>query len=306
MKAVSLMIKFAFLFILVILFTKLIPVGMSDHYWYWANKSDDELVIDDFSEKSIEYYPDNPYALMFRAQDQKSNALESEAVNNLEKSLLLDPSNGRSMSYLIGLYDTKQEIKKAEEALGFSRELWPSHSEVRNNASNYWINNKNYIQALDDWNVLLTRSPGTRSQLFPVILQLFINPDTRANLQIFMEKPPLWWNSFFAFISRQENSLVLLEYFYQQRLETDEPISDYERRVYIGQLLNTKRWQKAYFAWLAGIDDDLHFNKHYLFDGGFESDLLSSGFSWYLSSNKVAKISRDYSVGGVLPTTALI
>lgn len=255
-------------------------------------------------------YRDKPIPF---AQYQKSNLLSPDALliqsqDKLEKSpakaeslallaFKLNPSSGRAASILLELYDTGKDTEKADEVATFSRRLWPAHTLSRSRLADYWLKRQILDRVLVEWNVLLIRNPSQRSIFYPFLTEILLNTEVSFLMQQFIEKPPAWWDSYFAYLSR-ELSVSQLREVYQSRVVSSSAVSVIERRYYVSRLLKVKAWGEARKEWFLGLSDAQKQYDGLVFDGGFESGVLNQGFGWkYNMRTKNPKIKTDITYG---------
>jgi hypothetical protein len=235
----------------------------------------------------------NPYAYEKLAIRQIEEGHYALAESNLLQSVALDPTHGQVASLLAFLYDQKAH-DKADLAFRKANQLWPAYSKVRSLSANYWLKEENYESLLQDWNVLLIRIPETRKHIFPILEQLMLTVDIQNLFEPYINTPPVWWDDYFRYLSNKENASTLINSLYSLRLASKAEILEEERKIYVNLLLKKKRWNEAYFSWLGGIGDEVRYANNYIFDGGFESKLLRTGFSWnFWGDNKIYRISID-------------
>ncbi len=235
------------------------------------------------------------------------NAGENDALTNLAEfakdesdfeqakhyalaALSVDPTNGHAMSILILAYENLQETAHAEKAVTLAPKQWPAHSYVHIALSNYWGEKGDAEKVLSEWDLLLTRHSGLYKPIFPILLSYANADDSRDLLVPYAIKPASWWNDFFTYMVNNKASLPVLEYFYQQRSQTNVPLEKNERNAYVKKLQQAKIWKLAYSVWIEGLSSQQFSKIGTLYDGGFESDSHDSGYDWNYNQSKPAKI----------------
>lgn len=287
--AFRLIVNFVLFSIIVFLLYLIINIGLSN---FFTGKRYSDTDSDTLNQAST-WSSSNPYFFEKLALQAVNDKNYSQAESYLLNALALDPTNGRAVSLLAMIYDQRKNVE-TQQAFDYANKLWPAFSKVRMLSANYHLKDKQYSKVMEDWHVLLTRAPNTRKQLFPIVAQMILAKETQHIFGAYLNNPPKWWIPFFHYLAKQEEGRELIGYLYTQRLKTDTPILEEERKIYVNLLIKNKQWSNAYFSWLGGIGTDIKYAKNYMFDGGFESDLIRTGFSWnYLANKKIFRISRD-------------
>jgi len=268
--------------------------GMANYY---ADERNHEASFDELKQ-AIEWNPKQAYAL----EKVAKHYLEEKDFKKAEvfafRALANNLSSGLSTSLLIELADQKKSDQFANEAVNYTRQLWPASTIARNRVVKHWLEEDRVDKILPEWNVILSQDPQLSSTLFPIMFQLSQLPTGLILFEPYAKKPSTWWAHFFTYLTQQKNNLDSLQRLYQVRLESEEPLSNSERRSYIERLIKEKQWTAAYFGWLSGLEKmQQQYSQPKIYDGGFESDLNNTGFDWYYSSNKITSVRPDITRG---------
>lgn len=246
------------------------------------------------------YYRPTADTLIALAERAKEVDKEQVSAQLSLRALSENPSSGRAAAHLLSLYINTNtpptNPERTAEIAGIAGRLWPAHTYTRSRLADYWARQSRLDKVIPEWNVLLTRIPAVRSQLFPNLYQITAQPEYNKLLTPYTENPPLWWPQFFAYLSR-EASPEFLQKVYEQRLKSHKPLEDSEKRNYVERLFRDKRWNAARQTWLAGLTEAQQKLTGLVYDGGFEGDTLNTGFDWQISTNKQISIKRDMTYG---------
>ena len=217
---------------------------------------------------------------------------ESLAISALSR----DPTSGRAATHLMSLYEAQGRNDEADQVATLASKLWPSHTYTRSNLADYWLRRNRPDKQVEEWNVLLTRDRSFRKQLFPLLMEIVQRDDLSSLIVPFTETPPVWWDNFFAYLSKNLE-LSRLELLYRQRAATSAPLSPSEHKSYVERLVKERRWQEANDAWFIALTPRQMRFSGLIFDGGFESDVFNQAFGWRITRSKNPKIKPDITYG---------
>lgn len=244
-------------------------------------------------------HPDHWIQLSKQAIDAGDDtAAHRYAVQALRNNV----TSGGAASKLLQLYEKKESTEAQQQAdtiALFTDNLWPTHPQPSAHLADYWAKRGNLQRMLPKWGILLTKSSAFDKELFPYLKTFLSDPATSTLLLPYTQNPPVWWDRFFNYLARQkdEASINTMKVLYQLRVDSGVPLNDYERRTFVTLLINKKRWQEAYFAWMGGLNREQLELSGLLFDGGFEGGSHNTGFDWRFSKNKMANIRQDITYG---------
>lgn len=245
-------------------------------------------------------HPDHWIQLAKQSLDTSKDSLAQQyAITALTHNI----TSGGAASQLLHLQEknrsTTEAQAQADQIALFTENLWPTHPTPSAHLADYWAKRGKLERVIPKWNILLTKTSALDKELFPHLKTFLSSPATSALLLPYTQNPPAWWDRFFNYLSRQEGeaSIDTMKVLYQLRVDSGVPLSDYERRTFISLLINKKRWQEAYFAWMGGLQPSQLALSGLLFDGGFEGGSRSTGFDWHFSRHKMARIRQDITYG---------
>lgn len=213
-----------------------------------------------------------------------------QAIEYAFKTLSVDPTNGRAMAMLVRANGDRNSPDYLEQAVSLSPRLWSAHSYVHSALADYWAQKGEVEKVLAQWDLLITRHRSLYKPIFPVLNTYANAEETRYLLTPYVSKPAKWWSDFFIYMVNNKAPLPVIQHFYQLRAETNVPLEDNERKVYVSRLQKAKLWKLAYSTWIGGLDKNQFSLIGSIYDGGFESDSHNTGFDWYFSQSKQAKV----------------
>jgi hypothetical protein len=255
--------------------------------------------------ESLPYAPvSEPYRLtadtLTSLAEKANEAAKFEESEQLAlRALAENLTSSRPASHLLSLYASQKRSQQAGEVADIAGKLWPAHTYTHSRLADYWAHQQRMDKLVPEWNILLTRNPGLRPQLFPVLLEFAKQAEYAPLLKPYIEHPPLWWNSFFDYLCQQAEP-ELLQQIYQQRLDVKaSPPEKTERTAYVNRLLRDKQWQNAYAIWRTGIPSKPQqtATTERVFDGGFEGETANTGFDWQMDQSREVSITPDRTYG---------
>ncbi len=201
-----------------------------------------------------------------------------------------DPTNGHAMSILIPVYKKLNDDANVDNVITLAPKLWVAHSYVHSTLADYWAEQGDAEKVLYEWDLLITRHRILYKPIFPILLSYAQTDDSRFLLTPYVTKPSIWWKDFFTYMVNNKVSLPVLQYFYQQRMLSDVPLEDFERKAYVRRLQQAKFWKLAYSSWVGGLTSKQFSYIGTVFDGGFEGSSHDTGYDWSFRRSKQVKI----------------
>lgn len=168
--------------------------------------------------------------------------------------------------------------------------LAPMRSPALARSAAFWLNQNRPDRALERWSLLLRTRPQAAGQLYPVLLRLADNPAAQPLLRPLLDKPPEWWDGFFAYAAAKAERPETVMFLYQHRSRASGPPDIAEQRIYLDRLWREGRWLEAYLAWLNGLDERQQQGLGHLYNGGFELPVTGMGFDWRMSPPRGATV----------------
>ncbi|HPE61932.1 MAG TPA: hypothetical protein PLB10_16485 [Thiolinea sp.] len=214
---------------------------------------------------------------------------EKKAYQSALFAFLHDPGNGRAAIQMMHILKRQSKDIEARELAELATNLWQADSYTHAQLANFWLDQNQPGRVISEWSQLIIRNPSKyQRELFPIFKQLLETQEGFTLLTPYMLDPPSWWNAFFNYLVAQNTETELITTIYQQRLQSQVPVNEVERRALTRYLLKGKQYAQAYFLWLSGLDEaNLKLNR-IIHDGGFEGKIYNSGFDWqYRNQNGV-------------------
>jgi len=248
-------------------------------------------------------------SLYFKSDDYFSFAETALKQNNFKlaeflllQSLSRDNSNGRSMALAIDVYGKLEEKGRQSTAVYLTPKLWNSHLFSRSKLASYWAEEKNETHLLSEWSILMLQDKKLEASIFPLIQDVYLERvKTREGLLPYLLNPPLWWNRFFSFVSKNASNLDSIKWIYENRQLSSVSLKKVEYRSYIKRLTADNQWGLAFQVWNDQIKDEKSGYESFIYDGGFENiDTTSkrtSVFDWKISPAKGVKFGSRLAFG---------
>ena len=177
---------------------------------------------------------------------------ESKAIS----ALLQNPTSGGAATHLMSLYEAQGRNAEADQVAELASQLWPSHTYTRSNLADYWLRRGRPDKQIEEWNVLLTREGSFKKKLFPLLMGVLESDDLSPLMLPLVKKPPVWWNSFFSYLSKNLD-LNRLEALHRLRVASSaEALSPSEHKSYVNRLMRESLWGQAHDAWFVGLSSN--------------------------------------------------
>ncbi|HPQ94698.1 MAG: hypothetical protein KDI44_08645 [Thiothrix sp.] len=231
-------------------------------------------------------HPDTWVKLSIQALAQGD---EEKAYQEAVSALYYNPGNSRAAVQLMAIFKRRNQDDNAQKMAVLASNLWRADAYMHAQLANFWLSQNQPERVMNEWSQLIIHDPGKyQKELFPVFKTTLENSDGFTLLQPYMLAPPSWWNAFFSYLINQNTAADLITAIYQQRLQSETPISNSERRSLVRYLLKEQQYSQAYFLWLSGLDTESLKLNGIVHDGGFEGNSYNSGFDWqYRNQNGV-------------------
>jgi hypothetical protein len=265
--------------------------GLAEHY---AGQETPEA-----ASAALRWRGDQPAALYQRGL--ASSEREPAAAGRwFQAAIWADPTDALAYLALAELWAGSGRQPAAIELVEIADVLAPLRSPALARSATFWLSQNRPDRALERWSLLLRTRPETAGQLYPLLLRLADNPAAQPLLRPLLDKPPEWWDGFFAYAAVKAERPDTVVFLYQHRNRAGRPPDIAEQRVYLDRLWKEGRWLEAYLAWLSGLDERRQQGLGHLYNGGFELPVTGIGFDWRISSPRGAlvEIAETYGTGG--------
>jgi len=267
-------------------------------YHYGIGDVNSQAVVKGFRSPFLGYLPERLSSNALVAQAQPlAVAFPEQSEASAVLALRQNPSNGGAATHLMSLYEAQGRAAEADQVAELASKLWPAHTYTRSNLADYWLRRDRPDKQVQEWNVLLTRDRSFRKTLFPLLKKVVERDDLSPIILPFVQAPPVWWDSFFAYLSRDLEFSRLAD-LYRLRVAAPDGLSLSEQNNYVKRLIKERRWEEAHDTWfLALTPRQMRYGSGLLYDGGFESDVFNQAFGWRLSRSKNPRIKPDITYG---------
>ncbi len=194
-----------------------------------------------------------------------------------------NPADARPLMSLAMVARDRNDQPKSRTLIAQATKLYPVNARIHRQVAAYWISQGDLAQAMLHWSIALEAQPSDQTTLFPSLLKLAEQADTRGFFAAFMASPPTWWDAFFATIARRALDLETVRSFYaMRRNQPGAPLTENERKAYIARLQKDHRVIEAYLVWVNGLTEKDRSQLGLLNNGGFELEPSNSGFDWHI------------------------
>lgn len=267
------------IFIGVFLAWRMVTVNIADHFAQSGKPED--------AETALWWDPRHPQALYVLGA---SLATKEPAIARryLEEAIRHNPTDGRSYAVLARIFEDAQDLAMAERAMTAAGELTPRRTDVQSEIAGFWMRRGNVSKAMQHWDVVLTFGKDLWPKVFPEMLQLAENPDTRNAFRPLLGRPLEWWPPFFAHAAANAFDLDTVRSLYEMQAKGPNDATPIALKAYIERLQREGYWTEAYFVWLNNLSPEQLNSVGNLNNGGFEEPLTHMGFDWI--SQRVGQI----------------
>lgn len=228
------------------------------------------------------------------AMAQSRAAEDSSLLNQIEQSWSADPAlserllreaiiarpTDAHLYLLLGALRERQSPLQAATLITIGERLAPQSVSIRLSAAAFWARQGELNRALANWDRVLRLKPALGNQLFPLLVQIGQDGDSRGLLRALAEQDPPWWSEFFPYFAEHASSLEPVRGFYGWRELVAADVPAAEAQAMLERLYREGRWIEAYFAWLNGLETTDLASLSYIFNGRFEVPLSNIGFGW--------------------------
>ena len=193
------------------------------------------------------------------------------------------PLNAQAWVMLGLLMEGKGQAKQAQQLMRWVATMFPNRPDTQLQLGNFWARQSNVLSAMRAWGRAIDMQPTLRKALYPQLLTLVEQPTNFVAARQAFAEPSAWADGFFRYAVNNAAYMETLKLIYYARLQTKTPLTDEIRRDYLGRLLRESMWTDAYFVWLNGLSASQQLALGHIYDGGFEQEVHTEGFSWHLA-----------------------
>jgi len=170
----------------------------------------------------------------------------------------------------------------------------PPHAWLANHAAA----RGDFITALAHTDQLLRIAPGLLQETLPTLASFAAVPDARvALLRLLGETSPQWRAPFLYWLSQQPDALPMMTALLSPLRAAPQPLTGYERSLWINRLLGESRVAEAQFLWIESLPPERSKSIGNIVDGGFELPPDGDGFGWHFDPVAGATIHQEPGAG---------
>jgi len=234
-------------------------------------------------ERAVRLVPDNAefshlLGLQLSAADQDDN----RAIASLLAASHLDPNNGRYWLDLAWVYQATGNVEKQNEAVHAAVRAEPGNPEVAAEAAQYFLVAGDTDEAFSLFRQSLAQNPEAAKSILPICWRQ--NHDANLILSRVIPDSPELQLRFLNLLTAQKETAAAKQV-WQYLVASHKSFPPKLSFFYFGYLLNEHDVAGFDQAWheLAGLSPNLQAylpTGNLIVNGGFEQQLLNSGFDW--------------------------
>ena len=259
---------------------QILVVNLSDYFVEDASYGNPEAL-----QTALWWDRHHPVALAQLGADAIRQEQPAAALALLRAAIASNPADARPQMDVAALYAADDEVEQGDRLATAANTLMPVQYAAQLDLALYWSGREDVEQAVQHLAIALVGGRGRlREVYFPQLLAVAAQEQSRGALLPITENPTLypWWEAFFRYAARDAQDVTTVTALVDMReASTQVPLSARERDLYIGRLRKDDLIAEAYLYWVNGLDkEDLKY-LGYLFDGGFEREIVNkTGFEW--------------------------
>lgn len=145
-------------------------------------------------------------------------------------------------------------------------------------------------KALMVMDALARARPQLQETLFKQLMALAATPEGKLHVESLLATAPPWRTAFFDQHVRSGTAPQLIYSLFAALKGSENPATEVEIRLLLGQLVKEKQYATAYFIWLDLLDElDLR-RVAPVFDSGFETTPRNLYFGWTLGRSRTVDV----------------
>ena len=266
--------------IAVVVSWQILAVNLSDYFVEDASYGNPEAL-----QTALWWDQHHPVALAQLGADAIRQEQPAAALALLRAAIASNPADARPQMDVAALYAVDGEVEQGDRLATAANTLMPVQYAAQLDLALYWSAREDVEQAVQHLAIALVGGRGRlRETYFPQLLAVAAQEQSRGALLPITENPTLypWWEAFFRYAARDAQDVATVTALVDMREASAQvPLSARERDLYIGRLRKDDLIAEAYLYWVNGLaKEDLQY-LGYLFDGGFEREIVNkTGFEW--------------------------
>ena len=258
---------------------QILAVNLSDYFVEDASYGNPEAL-----QTALWWDRHHPVVLAQLGTDAIRQEQPAAALALLRAAIASNPADARPQMDVAALYAADDEVAQGDRLATAANTLMPVQYAAQLDLALYWSGRED-VEAVQHLAIALVGGRGRlREVYFPQLLAVAAQEQSRGALLPITENPTLypWWEAFFRYAARDAQDVATVTALVDMREASAQvPLSARERDLYIGRLRKDDLIAEAYLYWVNGLDkEDLQY-LGYLFDGGFEREIVNkTGFEW--------------------------
>jgi hypothetical protein len=267
--------------IAVVVSWQILAVNLSDYFVEDASYGNPEAL-----QTALWWDQHHPVALAQLGADAIRQEQPAAALALLRAAIASNPADARPQMDVAALYAVDGDVEQGDRLATAANTLMPVQYAAQLDLALYWSAREDVEQAVQHLAIALVGGRGRlREAYFPQLLAVAAQEQSRGALLPITENPTLypWWEAFFRYAARDAQDVATVTALVDMREASAQvPLSARERDLYIGRLRKDDLIAEAYLYWVNGLaKEDLQY-LGYLFDGGFEREIVNkTGFEWH-------------------------
>lgn len=262
---------------------QILAVNLSDYFVQDASYGNPEAL-----QTALWWDQHHPVALAQLGADAMRQEQPAAALALLRAAIAPNPADARPQMDVAALYAAENKVAQGDRLATVANELMPVQYAAQLDLALYWSAREDVERAVQHLATALVGDRGRlRESYFPQLLAVAALEQTRGALLPITENPAIypWWETFFRYAARNAQDVATVTALVGMREASAQvPLSARERDLYIGRLRKDDLIAEAYLYWVNGLDKEDMQYLGYLFDGGFEREIVNkTGFEWRAS-----------------------
>lgn len=267
--------------------------GVGNHYVDRVKHGDDGAL-----ETALGWRPNHPELLLAKGKQIMSRA-QLSSVLLLEQAYRTNPTDPRPLTALAALSLLEElQLTHGDAMIELAARLAPANASNQRAIAVYWGALGRYDRMVAHWSAMLEADRSKRSEIYPALLSIAADPDSRTLIEPLASSLPSWWTDFFRHAARTASDLETVRFLYTLRRHSGRaPVTEEERSAFVERLQKDGVIGEAYVVWISGLDIRARALLGLLFDGGFERPIEGRGFGWQISPNKHFSAASEPTLG---------
>ena len=235
------------------------------------------------TERAIQLVPDNAeFHHVLGVQISAAGQDDNRAIASLLEAVRLNPNSGQYWLDLATVYQATGNVEKQNEAVRAATRAEPGNPEVAEEAAQYFLVAGDADEAFPLFRQSLAQNPEAAKFILPVCWRQ--GHDANLILSRVIPDSPELQLSFLSLLTTQKETAAAKQV-WQYLVASHRPFTPQLSFFYFDYLLHEHDVAGFDRAWreLAGLSPNLQAylpNDNLIVNGGFERQLLNSGFDW--------------------------